>query len=180
MADPAAVEAAKPPPTERVRMITSAGNVVIELDRERAPLSVTNFLQYADAGEYNGTIFHRVLRDFVIQGGGYSPELTERKSFGTIRNEWQNGLKNVRGTIAMARETDPDSATREFFINCVDNAKLDEPRPISGNAGYAVFGRVVEGMDVVDKIRMLQVTTRPGFENIPVNPPIIQKIERLR
>ncbi len=173
-----------------VRMTTTMGDIVLELNREKAPLSVANFLWYADKGEYDGTIFHRVMENFVIQGGGYTKDMRELLSGGTIMNEWQNGLKNVRGSIAMARETAPNSATREFYINVVDNPRLDGPREITGNAGYAVFGRVVEGMDVVDKIRKLPVGTRPdpkgsgdpkqAMANVPLDPPVILRVQQVR
>jgi cyclophilin family peptidyl-prolyl cis-trans isomerase len=182
-------------PTVRVRMQTDMGDIVVELDRERAPISVANFLMYTDRGAYDGTVFHRVMENFVIQGGGWTPELVERakldKQAGNpdvpIRNEWQNGLKNTRGTIAMARETDPDSATREFYINVQDNPRLDTAREKTGNAGYAVFGRVVGGLDVVDAIRRVPThsVTIPGaddgpMENVPVTPVVIRKVERVR
>jgi cyclophilin family peptidyl-prolyl cis-trans isomerase len=176
-------------PLVYVRMKTTLGDIDLELNREKSPLSVANFLIYADRGDYDGTIFHRVVKDFVIQGGGYTKELKELPNGGTIMNEWQNGLSNKRGTIAMARDEAPDTATREFYINVKDNDVLDTARPQTGNAGYAVFGRVVAGMDVVDKIRMLPVTTLadPGgsrdperaMKNVPVDPPVILKVERL-
>lgn len=186
-------------PTVRVRIETDKGDIVVELDREHAPISVANFLKYADRGAYDGTVFHRVMENFVIQGGGWTPDphdvLAERakldKNKGNpdvpIKNEWQNGLKNVRGSIAMARETDPDSATREFYINVQDNARLDTAREKTGNAGYAVFGRVVEGMDVVDAIR--QVPTRSvtvvgvedgSMENVPVEPVLVRSVRRVK
>jgi peptidyl-prolyl cis-trans isomerase A (cyclophilin A) len=176
-----------------VRIETSMGDIVVELDTPHAPTTVANFLHYTDTGEYNGTTFHRVVPDFVIQGGGWTPDLKERaKAAATagrpdvpIRNEWQNGLKNVRGTIAMARDEQPDTATREFFINLKDNTKLDTAREKTGNAGYAVFGRVVSGMDVVDRIaavptRSVNVpgVTDGSMENVPVEPVEIRKISR--
>jgi peptidyl-prolyl cis-trans isomerase A (cyclophilin A) len=167
----------RPPTVERVRMETTAGDIVIELDRAKAPVSVTNFLGYVERGEYNGTIFHRVIENFVVQGGGYSADFKELPSRGVIRNEWQNGLKNVRGTIAMARDAAPDTATREFYINVADNAKLDTAREMTGNAGYAVFGHVVEGMSVVDKIRKGATTTRGEMENVPVEPVVVVRME---
>jgi peptidyl-prolyl cis-trans isomerase A (cyclophilin A) len=174
----APVSAERPPARERVRMTTTLGDIVIELDRERAPVSVANFLVYVDRGEYDGTVFHRVIDNFMIQGGGYSPELRELPSRGVIKNEWANGLKNVRGTIAMAREKAPDSATREFYINVADNPRLDTARDVTGNAGYAVFGRVVDGMDVVDKIRRLPTGARNGMENVPEEPPVVTRVTR--
>ncbi len=135
-----------------VAMRTSAGDIVLELDRLRAPIGVANFLKYAKSGAYDGTVFHRIVPGFVVQGGGYKRDLIEIKGDTPIKNEWENGLKNVRGTIAWARDTEPDSATREFYFNLVDNAKLDVARPDRGGAGYAVFGRVVKGMEVIDEM----------------------------
>lgn len=164
-----------------VRLDTSMGPITVELDRERAPISVNNFLAYADAGEYDGTVFHRIMRDFVVQGGGHRPDLTEITGGTPIANEWLNGLKNTRGTIAMARNTEPDSATRQWYINVNDNVRLDTAREISGNAGYAVFGRVVAGMDVVDAMRNVPVHDLPdlGMQNVPVEPPVLLKVERV-
>jgi peptidyl-prolyl cis-trans isomerase A (cyclophilin A) len=170
---------------------TSLGAIAIELDRAHAPITVANFLQYVQAGAYDGTTIHRVVPGFVIQGGGWTPELKERAKEAAaagrpdkpIKNEWRNGLKNTRGTIAMARETDPDSATREFFINLADNAKLDIAREKSGNAGYAVFGRVVAGMEVVDKIAAVKTqsvtvagVTDGSMESVPVEAVVIRKV----
>jgi peptidyl-prolyl cis-trans isomerase A (cyclophilin A) len=146
----------------RVKMTTSLGDIVLELNGEKAPVSTLNFIQYAEDKYYDGTIFHRVIPTFMIQGGGFTPDL-EKKSEGLragIKNEWQNGLKNNRGTIAMARTRDPNSATSQFFINVVDNASLDTPRE---GAAYAVFGKVVEGMDVVDKIRNTETVTSEKY-----------------
>jgi peptidyl-prolyl cis-trans isomerase A (cyclophilin A) len=174
-----------------VTLETAAGDIVVELDQERAPTTSYNFISYARRGAYDGTTFHRVMPSFVIQGGGWTSELHERakadaaagKPDVPIKNEWQNGLKNVRGTIAMARETDPDSATREFFINLADNAKLDTAREVSGHAGYAVFGHVVAGMDVVDRIaavptRSVDVpgVTDGSMKNVPIEPVIIVRV----
>ncbi|HEX8875739.1 MAG TPA: peptidylprolyl isomerase [Phycisphaerales bacterium] len=146
---------------------TSAGDITLELDRERAPLSVDNFVRHAKAGHYDNTVFQRVISNFVIQGGSHTPELmnlpasdaaarTPGEPLGLdrpIKNEWQNGLKNVKGSVGLGRDTDPDSGTREFYINVVDNPRLDTPREISGGAGYAVFGRVTDSWDAVEKIR---------------------------
>lgn len=164
-----------------VEMTTTMGAIVVELDRARAPVSVNNFLSYVDDGSYEGTIFHRVMRDFVIQGGGHTPDLAELPGRAPIVNEWMNGLKNTRGTIAMAREADPDTATRQWYINVGDNEQLDRARPQTGNAGYAVFGRVVEGMDVVDAIRELPVrdVSDRGMQNVPVDPPVITRVRRV-
>jgi cyclophilin family peptidyl-prolyl cis-trans isomerase len=147
---------------------TSVGNITLELDRERAPLSVDNFVRHAKAGHYDNTVFQRVIPNFVIQGGSHTPELVNLPASDAaarkpgeplgldtpIKNEWQNGLKNVKGSVGLGRDTDPDSGTREFYINVVDNPKLDTPREVSGGAGYAVFGRVTDGWDAVEKIRV--------------------------
>ena len=153
-ADKPAAAAASP----KVRLKTSEGEIVIELNKEKAPVTVENFLSYVKKKHYDGTVFHRVIDGFMIQGGGFSLDggkLVEKPTGKGIKNEGQNGLKNDRGTIAMARTSDPDSATAQFFINVVDNAMLNYP----SNGGYAVFGKVVEGMDVVDKIKAAQTAT---------------------
>lgn len=172
-----------------VLMETTAGDIVLELESARAPISVANFLTYARRGAYDGTIFHRVIPTFVIQGGGYDPALNERAEADAaagrpdvlIKNEWRNGLKNLRGTIAMARETEPDSATRQFYINIADNPKLDSAREATGNAGYAVFGRVIAGMDVVDRIKDVPVRSVPEkeLENVPIDPVVIAGVRTI-
>jgi peptidyl-prolyl cis-trans isomerase A (cyclophilin A) len=161
----------------RVTLETTLGNIVLELDGEKAPISTKNFLDYAEAKFYDGLIFHRVMSTFMIQGGGYTPEL-DKKTQGVrppIKNEWQNGLKNVRGSIAMARlGGQADSASCEFFINVVDNGMLDQARD---GAGYAVFGKVVEGLDVMDKIKDTPVTTNPKLPMgavVPQTPVVIK------
>lgn len=148
--------AASDPLHPRLKMETTLGDIVLELDGEKAPISTENFVRYASDGFYNGTIFHRVMSNFMIQAGGYTAELDEKKDGlrPPVKNEWRNGLKNDRGTIAMARTQAADSATAQFYINVVDNKALDMPR---GGAAYAVFGKVVEGMDVVDKIKDTEV-----------------------
>jgi cyclophilin family peptidyl-prolyl cis-trans isomerase len=133
-----------------VKMTTSKGDMIIELDRAKAPVTVDNFLAYVKKGQYDGTVFHRVIKDFMIQGGGFDATLTEKPTDKPIKNEGTNGLSNARGTIAMARTMDPNSATAQFYINVVDNKMLDT-RP--GRPGYAVFGNVIEGMQVADAIR---------------------------
>lgn len=164
----------------RLKMETSLGDIILELDAVKAPITTDNFIQYAQAGYYNGLIFHRIIPTFMIQGGGYTAEVKERKEGlrSGIKNEWQNGLKNVRGSIAMARlGGQPNSATAQFFINVVDNAALDTPRD---GAGYAVFGKVVEGMDVVDKIKDVKTTAHaalPGMGAVvPVEPVVIKGV----
>lgn len=146
-------------PASKVRLKTSKGDIVIALNADKAPISVANFLKYVEAGHYNNTVFHRVMADFMIQGGGFALDggnLVEKKTGAGIKNESANGLSNDRGTIAMARTNDPNSATAQFFINVVDNEGLNYPR----GGGYAVFGKVVEGMDVVDAIRKVQTGTK--------------------
>lgn len=151
----------------QILMQTSAGDFTLELDGEKAPISTLNFVQYVKDGYYKGTIFHRVISNFMIQGGGMTADFSDKRQGQRppIKNEWRNGLKNVRGSIAMARTSDPDSATSQFFINVVDNDFLDQPR---GGAAYAVFGKVISGMDVVDKIR-----NAPGSGEQPLNPVVI-------
>jgi FKBP-type peptidyl-prolyl cis-trans isomerase len=165
----------------RVKMETRMGDVLLELDAEKAPLSTLNFLQYADEKFYDGTIFHRVINSFMIQGGGFTPDLERKEGLRPpIKNEWKNGLKNVIGTIAMARlGGQPDSATSQFFINVVDNSRLDQPQ--HDGAAYCVFGKVVEGMDVVEKIRNTPVSTHPKYGGggdavVPTEPVIIKSV----
>ncbi len=159
-------------PAPRVAFETSLGRIVVELAPKEAPKTVDNFLGYVKAGHYDGTVFHRVIPTFMIQGGGFSADMKERPTRAPIALESQNGLKNDRGTLAMARRGDPNSATAQFFINVVDNPRLDYPNP-DGN-GYAVFGKVVEGMDVVDKIRDVPTETRGPYQNVPVTPVTIK------
>ena len=159
---------------QKVRLSTNLGDVVLELDAQKAPKSVENFLQYVNSGHYDGTIFHRVIDNFMIQGGGMKPDMSEPATRAPIPLESRNGLKNLRGTLAMARTNVPDSATAQFFINVADNAFLDAANSRDGH-GYAVFGKVVEGMDVVDKIKSLPTTTRSGYQNVPVTAALIRK-----
>ncbi|HBS29709.1 MAG TPA: hypothetical protein DEB06_09735 [Phycisphaerales bacterium] len=161
-------------PVEFARVTTSKGEFVIELNREKAPISVANFIEYAESGHYEGTTFHRVIPNFMIQGGGHLADMTQKKTNAPIRNEWQNGLKNTRGSVAMARlGGQADSATSQFFINVVDNAALDTARD---GAAYAVFGRVVQGMEVVDAIRQVQTGTKGQYRDVPVEPVMIEKV----
>ena len=172
------------PPTSRpvqpiayALIMTSMGDILIELNGLKAPITVANFLSYADKGFYDGTIFHRVMANFMIQGGGLTPELTKKTTDPPIKNEWRNGLKNTRGSIAMARLPGrPDSATSQFYINVVDNANLDSP---SGGAAYAVFGRVVAGMDTVDKIRSVDVGMKKSLRNVPIVTVVIEKVRQI-
>jgi len=151
---------------------TSLGNIEIELDDKKAPITVENFLAYVDAGHYDGTVFHRVISGFMIQGGGFDASMSQKPTRGPIKNEFGNGLTNQRGTIAMARTNDPNSATAQFFINTVDNGFLNNP------PGYAVFGKVTAGMDVVDKIEKVATTTKGGHQNVPAEPVTITKARR--
>jgi cyclophilin family peptidyl-prolyl cis-trans isomerase len=162
--------AAKPNP--RVALETSKGRIVIELFRAKAPLTVANFLQYVKAGFYDGVIFHRVMPDFMIQAGGFTPDMKQKPTQGQISNESRNGLKNERGTIAMARLSEPHTASSQFFINLKNNAGLDAS---TRDWGYTVFGQVVEGMDVVDSIATVRTTTKGPHEAVPVEPVIIKK-----
>ena len=155
---------------QKVRLATSAGDIVIALDAQKAPKTVANFLQYVKAGHYDGTIFHRVIGNFMIQGGGMTADMKEKETRAPIPLESKNGLTNQRGTVAMARTPDPNSATAQFFINVKDNDFLNQAQARDGN-GYAVFGKVVEGMDVVDKIKA--VPTGPG--DVPQQPVVIKK-----
>ena len=185
---PEAVVPAKVPANNlvKVKMETTKGDIVIELNKTAAPITVENFLKYTADGHYDGTIFHRVISGFMIQGGGFDEKRVQKETRGPIRNEASNGLKNSRGTIAMARTPDPDSATNQFFINHKDNANLNYAGP--GNPGYAVFGKVVEGMEIVDAIAAVktgsaQVTARQmgslsktTFRDVPVENVVIKKI----
>jgi len=164
------------PATTRVRVATSLGDFVVELDREQAPVTVENFLQYVDEGFYNGTLFHRVIPGFVIQGGGFLPGLNEKETHDPIINESDNGLLNVRASVAMARLTDPDSATSQFYINLVENDFLDYA---DGNPGYAVFGEVVDGMTTVDRIAAVDTHDVGQFSDVPVQDVIIRSVTRL-
>lgn len=153
---------------------TSAGRIRIALDQEKAPISTANFLKYTRSGHYAGTVFHRVIPRFMIQGGGMTAELKEKPTSPPIRNEARNGVRNVRGTVAMARTNDPNSATAQFFINLKDNPFLDFG--IQG-AGYAVFGKVIEGMDVVDQIAAVPTKTAGPYENVPSTPVLIKSVK---
>jgi len=162
-------------PTVYAMIETSMGDIVLALDPHKAPISVENFLSYVDQGFYDGTIFHRVMSTFMIQGGGFTQDMTKKEPGPPITNEWRNGLTNQRGTIAMARGQ-PDSATSQFFINVKDNSRLDQPRD---GAGYAVFGKVVAGMDVVDAIKMVETGPKGRRANVPILPVTIEKLKRL-
>ena len=181
--DEAPVESENPFAKERPTVVlhTSMGEITIELFEEEAPISVENFLAYARDGHYDGTIFHRVIPNFMVQGGGFDAEFNQKPTRETITNEADNGLKNSRGTVAMARTGMPHSASSQFFINVVDNASLDHRGKQSGRTwGYAVFGEVTEGMDVVDQIRVVPTTSRPPYRDVPVEPVIIERVEITR
>lgn len=159
---------------QTVKLQTTEGDIRIELNAEKAPKSVANFLQYVKAGHYNGVLFHRVIDGFMIQTGGYDAKLNQRPTKPPIPLESHNGLSNVRGSLAMARTGDPNSATSQFFINVADNVRLDG-EPDNRASGYAVFGQVVDGMDVVDKIRAVAVAPKSVHEHFPVKPIFITK-----
>ncbi len=159
---------------EKVKFATSMGDIVVELDREKAPKSVENFVQYVKAGHYDGTVFHRVIENFMIQGGGMKPDMSEKPTREPIPLESRNGLTNTVGTLAMARTMDPNSATAQFFINLKDNAFLDQANSRDGN-GYAVFGKVVKGMDVVEKIKAVPTGNAGPHQNVPTKPILIKK-----
>ena len=153
---------------KKVRLETSAGALTIELDAERAPLSAANFLAYVNAGHYDGTVFHRVIKGFMVQGGGFEPGMTQKPTRAPITNEADNGLKNKRYTLAMARTSDPHSASAQFFINTVDNGFLDHTAKSPQGWGYAVFGRVVEGTDVVDRIEAVRTGRKGYHDDVPL------------
>ncbi|APV51600.1 peptidylprolyl isomerase [Betaproteobacteria bacterium GR16-43] len=162
--------------TLSVTLTTSMGPIVLALDSEKAPLTVVNFATYVDAGQYNGTIFHRVINGFMIQGGGFTKDMNQKATRAPVKNEAGNGLKNDTYTIAMARTQDPDSATGQFFINVKDNDMLNR-NPSS--AGYAVFGKVTSGQDTVDKIKAVPTGNAGGHQNVPTTPVVIEKAECL-
>ena len=155
---------------------TSMGTISVELDDERAPATVENFVKYAADGFYDGTIFHRVIDGFMVQGGGFTRDMNQKDTRGPIRIESMNGLKNLRGTIAMARTMVPDSATSQFFINLVDNGFLDFTAPTQSGYGYAVFGKVTDGMEVVDRIAKVRTGFSGPHQNVPEEPVVIRKV----
>ena len=159
---------------QKVVLTTSEGDITLELDREKAPRTVDNFIQYVRSGHYDGTIFHRVIDNFMIQGGGMQASMVEKATRAPIPLEARNGLQNLRGTVAMARTMVPDSATAQFFINLRDNAFLDAANSRDGH-GYAVFGKVVAGMEVVDRIKAVPTTSRGPHQNVPITPILIRK-----
>jgi cyclophilin family peptidyl-prolyl cis-trans isomerase len=162
----------------RVSLKTSMGEIVLELDQKKAPKTVENFLKYVKKGQYNGTIFHRVMSNFMIQGGGFDAEMNEKPTSGNVENEAKNGLKNETYTIAMARRSDPHSASAQFFINVKDNDMLDYPG--QDGWGYAVFGKVIKGSDVVEKIKAVPVGNRGQHQNVPLTPVVIESAKVLK
>ena len=175
------VHAASNKPTNRkvkmVKLQTNFGSITLELDAKAAPETVANFLQYVKDGHYDGTIFHRVIDGFMIQGGGFTADMEQKPTRAQIQNEAQNGLKNVTYSIAMARTPDPHSASSQFFINVGDNAFLDFRAPNAQGFGYCVFGKVTEGQDVVDRIRKVRTGNRAGHQDVPVENVIIEHAE---
>jgi len=159
-----------------IRFETSLGDVTIEMLEKEAPVTTANFMKYVDDGYFDGTIFHRVIPGFVIQGGGFTDDMSQKRTQAPIKNEADNGLKNARGTLSMARTSDVNSATSQFFVNLKDNESLNHSR---GNFGYAVFARVTEGMDVVDKIAAVETGRRRGHDDVPVEPVIVRSAKRI-
>lgn len=155
---------------------TTLGNFTVELFEDKAPLSAENFLKYVDEGFFHGTVFHRIVPGFVIQGGGFTEHMAQKKNHPPIKNEADNGVKNSRGTLSMARTNDINSATSQFFVNLKDNDFLDHSR---GNFGYAVFGKVTEGMEVIDKIAAVKTGRRQGFEDVPLDPVVMTSVRRV-
>ena len=155
---------------------TTEGNITLELDSEKAPESVANFVKYAKSGHYDNTIFHRVIPGFMIQGGGFDVEMKQKNTNPPIKIEADNGLKNLNGTVAMARTSDPNSATSQFFINVKDNGFLDHTSPTPQGWGYAVFGKVTDGMDTVTNIEKVSTTTKHGHQNVPTEEVVITKV----
>jgi len=160
-----------------IKLHTNRGVIAVELDSEKAPESAKNFLAYAEAGHYDNTVFHRVIDGFMVQGGGFEPGMKQKPCNAPIKNEADNGLKNRRYTLAMARTSDPHSATAQFFINVADNAFLDHTAPNSSGWGYCVFGRVLEGTEVVDKISAVKTGRKGSHQDVPVEDVVIERAE---
>ncbi len=163
----------------RVTLHTSEGDIVLELNPDKAPQTVANFLRYVDSGFYTGLIFHRVIRDFMIQGGGFTEQMSKKPTEAPIQNEADNGLQNLIGTIAMARTRDPHSATAQFFINTKNNDFLNHTAKNAQGWGYTVFGKVISGLDVMNRINNVATTTRSGYRDVPQKPVLIQSAEKL-
>lgn len=172
-----ATENKMPDPSTKVKLTTSLGEIIIQLNPEKAPISSANFLTYVNEGFYNGTIFHRIIPDFMAQGGGFDTKLNQKAVHASIKNEADNGLSNRRGTLAMARTNVPDSATAQFFINYKDNSFLNHTSPTPNGWGYAVFGEVIEGMDVVDAMAKQPTGTHGGYQDVPKTDIVIEKAE---
>lgn len=162
----------------KVRLQTSKGDIVLELDEAKAPITVANFLRYVDEGFYDGTIFHRVIANFMVQGGGFTKEMIQKKTHAEIVNESSNGLQNKRGAIAMARTPAPNSASSQFFINVVDNSFLDKANA-QDRVGYCVFGKVTEGLDVLDQIKSVKTGNSKGHGDVPLEAIVISKASRV-
>lgn len=158
-----------------IKLETNLGDITIELDSEKAPLTAKNFLEYVNSGYYDNTVFHRVIDGFMIQGGGFEPGMKQKPTRAPIQNEAANGLKNEKYTISMARTSDVHSATAQFFINVADNASLNHTSSTPGGFGYCVFGRVVDGKDVVDKIRKVKTGSRSGHQDVPLEDAVVRK-----
>ncbi len=160
-----------------IKLHTNHGEITIDLDSEKAPITVQNFIDYVNSGHFDNTIFHRVINDFMIQGGGFESGMNQKKTRAPIHNEADNGLKNYAYTVAMARTSGVHSATAQFFINVADNGFLNYTSPTSEGFGYCVFGKVVEGKDVVDKIKKVETTNQSGLQNVPLEDVVLQKAE---
>lgn len=171
-------QAMEKPKNPVVVMKTSEGTVRIELWPDKAPITVKNFLEYVDEGFYDGTIFHRVIENFMIQGGGFTPDMKQKSTHAPIKNEASDELKNEVGTIAMARTRELDSATSQFFVNVVNNSSLDHRDNTQAGYGYAVFGKVLDGMDVVNKIKKVPTTRVSMFQDVPAKPVVIESVKR--
>ena len=163
----------------KVQLETNYGNITLELDEEKAPITVKNFLGYVKAGHYNGTIFHRVIDNFMIQGGGFDKEMVQKKTNSPIKNEAHNGLSNEAGTVAMARTNEVNSATSQFFINVKNNEFLNHKNPSPSGYGYAVFGRVIEGMSVVNRIKKVRTGSKGHYQDVPMEPIVIKNVTKL-
>jgi peptidyl-prolyl cis-trans isomerase B (cyclophilin B) len=164
----------------KVKLTTTLGEIIIQLNTEKAPISSANFLTYVNEGFYNGTIFHRIIPDFMAQGGGFDTSFNQKPVHASIKNEANNGLTNTRGTLAMARTNDPNSATAQFFINYKDNSFLNHTSQTASGWGYAVFGEVIEGMDVVDAMSTQATSNRGGHQDVPKTDIIIEKAELIK
>ena len=164
----------------KVKLETNHGDIILLLDAQAAPETVANFVIYVEDGYYNGTIFHRVIKDFMIQGGGFDQDMNKKSPRASIKNEANNGLKNVRGSVAMARTGDPHSAAAQFFINTVDNTFLNHTGQNTRDWGYAVFGKVISGMETVDKIRSVRTTSKGMYRDVPREPVIINKASLIK